>query len=72
MSEPGPLSREDDCRQLRDCGEERALTLDHVPPRILLAEPYPENLIMNTVAILSALFPTLLALESRSDLDCHT
>ncbi len=27
------------------CGEERKLTRDHVPPKVLLAEPFPPNLI---------------------------
>src|SRR5437867_4223206 len=27
------------------CGQEKKLTLDHVPPKLLLARPYPPNLL---------------------------
>ena len=27
------------------CGKEKNLTRDHVPPKVLLAEPYPANLL---------------------------
>lgn len=38
------MSRRNQCRVCAYCGEQRKLTADHVPPKLLFARPYPTNL----------------------------